>query len=169
MAGAIIIGETANYNTWLSLRSVFAPASVTNGINRNREFYTAAAVYPDGAFKSASSGYGLIKADTVTLAGDTTANFWVVTPNIMPLPDPPPYYIFDLGIQLNWINLGQSQVPNEVRDVLIGKTVTMEDATTFTINADLFDPATGGVQVYAFDQTDSPGSVASVETLTPII
>jgi len=168
MAGAIIIGKEISYNTWLSLRSVFSTTSLKVQINRNRNFRTAAASYPDPAFKSAASGSGLIKADTVTAEEGITANFWTVTPNIRPNPSPPPDNIFDLGIQLNWVEDGQSQVPNEVRDILLGKTVTMEDASTFSINSDLFDPATGGVQVYAFDQTVYPGSVVSVDTLTPV-
>ena len=165
MANGVIIGQAANYNTWVSLRSVFSYTTLKVAINRNRNFSTAEF---EPAFKSAAPGSGLIKADTVTAEEGITANFWTVTPNPRPNPSPPPDNIFDVGIQLNWVNGGQSQVPNEVRDILLGKTVTMEDASTFSINYDLFDPATGGVQVYAFDQTVSPGYVVSVDTLTPI-
>jgi hypothetical protein len=169
MSTAIVIGQTPDYSTWSKLRAVFGPAKVR--LNNNRVFYTAAEIAPDLAFRSASDGYGLIKADSVILATSDSSNFRLISTNEQTNPSPPPDKMYDYGVQLSWRRAATGGsfclVPVEVQNILLGKTVTTANSFAFDISTDLFTDD-NGVQIFATEETDDPGYVVSVDTLALI-
>jgi hypothetical protein len=172
MAGAIIIGQTflppfARYSTWGTLRTVFSQPYEGSEFNTEYPPYAPG----DPSFKSAAPGSGLIRADRTKVQGFGTWNFEIAASNIQPNPSPPPFYVADWYLWLDWWDYDSTpestEVPVEVQNQLIGQTVATSVGASITINSSLFTTPNGR-QYFAFSSPNPQGYVVSVGKLTPI-
>jgi len=169
MANGVIIaksGAATFYYTWASLRTAFSqpdPGSIFN-------FEYPVMLPGDVSLKSAAGGSGLIRADRnlVNLAG--SFNFYIGATNNQPNPSPPPNFVFDMYLWLDWYDYvaNTTRVPVELQTQLTGETVTKSAGlASITITSSLFTAAAGR-QFFLYGSPIAQGYVTGVGKLTPI-
>ena len=168
MANGVIIGGAtfSNYRTWASLRTVFSQNNFT------LEHYSVE--YPImqpgiPSFRSLADGSGLIRADAFLVRAFGTQNFEIEGTNVIVNPSPPPPFLADMYLWLDWYDYAAAStlVPIEVQTQLIGQSVTLSAASPITITSSLFT-TTGGRQFYLYATGIPQGYVVAVGKLTPI-